>query len=139
MPPTNENPDENGNHEDERRASRVLALLAGIAAVAVLAASFIQGPPTHVPDIALGWPLVLYLERAAISAYIIMGLGGLAYRLWRGDQVRQAGAGGGNVGVADPTKPAEALKEVVDEDVRDLSERLTEVERKTAHLKPDGT
>ena len=42
------------------------------------------------------------------------------------------------VGVEDATKPAEALKEVVDEDFRDLNERVFEVEKGLEGLKQRG-
>ncbi len=113
-------------------------VLAGIAFVVVLAAGFVDGAPSNVPDLGLGWPVFLYFLRAAVVAYLILGLGGLGYRLWRGDQVTQAQAPGGpGLGVDETVKPTEALKQGVDEDIRGLSERVTEVERKTAHLKPD--
>lgn len=120
--------DDDDKRSQERNASRILAVLAALAAVAVLAASFIQDTPSKLPDVALGWPLILFLERAGLTAFLVMGLGGLGYRLWRGDQVQQAGPQ--QVGVVDPTKPAEVLKEGVDESIRQLSERVTDVERK---------
>lgn len=118
-------------HDEEQSASRILAITAGVAALAVLVVSFAQGPPDKLPDIALGWPFILYVERAGLIAFGIMGLGGLGYRLWRGDQVTQAGGAGANVGVSD-TKPAEALKEALDAGIRGLDERLAEVEHKVA-------
>jgi hypothetical protein len=140
MPAPNDTSDDDNHAEGDRRASRVLVVLAGIAFVVVLVASFLQGAPSHVPDIGLGWPVLLYVLRAAVVAYLIMGLGGLGYRLWRGDQVQQSQAPGGpGVGLEEAVKPTEALKQGVDEDIRGLSERVTEVERKTRHLKPDGT
>jgi hypothetical protein len=128
--------DDDGKGTQERNASRILAVLAAIAATAVLAASFIQDTPSKLPDIALGWPLILFLERAGLTAFLVMGLGGLGYRLWRGDQVKQAGTG--QVSVEEATKPAEVLKEGVDESIRQLSERVTEVERRTAKGEGDG-
>jgi hypothetical protein len=128
--------DDDGQRSQERTASRVLAVLAAVAATAVLAASFIQDTPTKLPDIALGWPLILFLERAGLAAFLVMGLGGLGYRLWRGDQVKQAGTQ--QVAVEEATKPAEVLKEGVDESIRQLSERVTEVERRTQKGEDDG-
>jgi hypothetical protein len=127
--------DEGKRNKGERTASRVLVVLAGLAAVSVLVACFVQDTPKQLADLALGWPLILYAERAALAAFLVLGLGGLGYRLWRGDQVQQAGPQ--QVGVVDPTKPAEVLKESVDQDVRDLSERVTEVERRMQEREQD--
>jgi hypothetical protein len=126
---------DDGKRSQERNASRILAVLAALAAVAVLAASFIQDTPSELPDIALGWPLILFLERAGLAAFLVMGLGGLGYRLWRGDQVKQAGTQ--QVAVEEMTKPAEVLKEGVDESIRELSERITEIERRTEKIEDD--
>jgi|SRR5215212_5426252 len=130
------NEDDDNRRDEERKASRILAVGAGIAALAVLVACVIQDTPKRLPDIALGWPLILFMERAGLAAFLVMGLGGLGYRLWRGDQVQQAGTQ--NVAVTDPTKPAEALKEGFDESIRDLSERVTDVERRTEEMGGDG-
>jgi hypothetical protein len=128
--------DDDDKRKEERNASRILAVSAALAALAVLAASFIQQTPSHLPDVALGWPLILALERAGLTAFLVMGLGGLGYRLWRGDQVKQAGTQ--QLGVEEATKPAEVLKQGVDESIRDLSERVTEVERTTDKIERDG-
>lgn len=99
-------------------------------AAAVLVASLIQGPPDRLPAIALGWPVLLYFERVAVIALVIVGIGGVLYRLMVGGQVAGAGGLPPNVAIEDATKPTEALKEGVDKDVKDLNERLTAVEKK---------
>jgi hypothetical protein len=134
-PPMAQANDDDGKRSQERNVSRILAVLAAVAAVAVLAASFIQDTPSKLPDIALGWPLILFIERAGLTAFLVMGLGGLGYRLWRGDQVKQAGTQ--QVAVEEATRPAEVLKEGVDESIRQLSERVTEIERKTERMQGD--
>lgn len=59
------------------------------------------------------------------------------YRLLTGAQVK--GTGGGpvpTVDVEDATKPTEALKESVDEDVQELNDRLYSVEERLERLQP---
>ncbi len=59
------------------------------------------------------------------------------HRLLKGGQVSDAGGGPlPNVGVEDPTKPTEALKEGVDADVKELSERVMRVEKEVETLQP---
>lgn len=117
--------------------SRVLAIVALLSAAAVLVASFVQGPPASVPAVALGWPLLLYLERAALVAGIIMGIGGTADRLLQGDAVQGFSAPGGpGVQVAEQAavtaeqaaEADEALKEALDEGLRELDERVARLE-----------
>lgn len=117
--------------------NRILAVVAIIAAALVLVVSVIQGPPTSLPAAALGWAIILYLERAAFIALVVLGVGGVIYRLLTGGQVK--GTGGGpvpGVDVEDATKPTEALKQVVDEDVKDLNDRLLSVEKQLETLQP---
>jgi hypothetical protein len=117
--------------------SRILGVAALLSAAAVLAASVIQGPPDSTPAVALGWPLLLYLERAALVAAIIMGIGGTADRLLRGDAVQGFSAPGGpGVQIAEQTavtaeraaEADEALKEAVDEGFKELDERVARLE-----------
>jgi hypothetical protein len=109
----------------------------------VLVVSFIQGPPDAVPAVALGWPVLLYLERAALVAGVIIGIGGTADRLLRGDVVQGFSAPGGPgvqvaeqaaKGVADTADNAaeavEAVKNALDEGLRELDERLARLEGK---------
>jgi hypothetical protein len=114
------------------RATRNLAVVAVLAALAVLVASFIQGPPARVPAIALGWPLILYLERAALVAGVIMGIGGTADRMLRGDSVQgfSAPGGPGVQLVEDVAEVDEALRDVVDEGFKELDERISALEEK---------
>ena len=137
MAPPDDDPKRNPS--GDRKASQALASTAALAALVVLIVSFAQGPPARLPDVALGWPTLLYLERAALLAFLIMGPGGLWYRMMRGDQVTEAGAAGQSMAVHDATKPTEALKEGVDQDIRALSERITDVERKAAKIDSDET
>jgi hypothetical protein len=117
--------------------SRMLAIAALVGAAAVLVVSFIQGPPDSIPAVALGWPLLLYLERAALVAGIIMGIGGTADRLLRGDAVQGFSAPGGpGVQIAEQTATTaeqaaeadEALREAVDEGLKELNERVARLE-----------
>lgn len=81
--------------------------------------------------------MVLYLERAAFVALLIVGVGGVAYRLLTGGQVSGVGAPGApNVSVEDVTKPTEALKEGLDADVKALNDRLYAVEKGLEEVKP---
>ena len=129
----------NGDPEstDRESGSRALALAAIAAAVAVCAASLVQGPPEHLPAVALDWPLILYLERAGFVALLITGLGGVIYRLLTGSQVKGTGGGGmPSVDVEDATKPAEALKEALDEGFQDVYSRIYDVEKRLEEVEP---
>jgi len=117
--------------------SRILAIAALVGAAAVLVVSFMQGPPDSIPAVALGWPLLLYLERAALVAGIIMGIGGTADRLLRGDAVQGFSAPGGpGLQIAEQTAATaeqaaeadEALREAVDEGLKELDERVAHLE-----------
>jgi len=119
------------------RVSRLLAVAALGSAVLVLIVSFIQGPPDSIPAVALGWPLLLYLERAALVAGVIMGIGGTADRLLRGDAVQGFSAPGGpGVQVAEQTAETaeqaaeadEAIKDALDEGLREIDERVSRLE-----------
>ena len=114
------------------RASRNLALVAVLAALLVLVVSFVQGPPDRLPAIALGWPLILYLERAALVAGVIMGIGGTADRMLRGDPVQgfSAPGGPGVQLVEEVAEVDEALRDVVDEGFKELDERISALEEK---------
>jgi len=117
-----------------------LALAAGLAAAVAFAISLYQGPPQSLPAVALGWPLILYLERAAFVTLVLLGVGGILYRLLTGAQIK--GTGGGplpSVDVEDITKPTEALKEGVDEDIQDLNDRLYSVEDRLEKLQPPAS
>ena len=108
-----------------------------VAAALIVGASIYQGPPTPLPGVALGWPLMLYLERAAFTALVITGIGGVLHSLLIGGRVTESGGGPfPNVGVKDPTKPTEALKEGVDADIRELADRVLRVEKQLEGLKP---
>lgn len=123
------------------KTSRNLAVAALASAAVVLVVSFIQGPPDSIPAVALGWPLLLYLERAALVAGVIMGIGGTADRLLRGDAVQGFSAPGGpGVQVAKETaeqtaataeqaaEADEAMREALDEGLKDLHERVARLE-----------
>jgi hypothetical protein len=112
--------------------SRILAVVALTGAALVFGVSLVQGPPETIPVIALGWPLLLYLERAALVAGIVMGIGGTADRLLRGDAVQGFSAPGGpGVQIAEHAADAdEALKDALDETVKELDERLSRLESK---------
>jgi hypothetical protein len=58
-----------------------------------------------------------------------MGVGGVALRLLTGGEVQSVGAGSATLGVEDPTKPTEVLKQAVAGDITDLSERVTALEK----------
>jgi hypothetical protein len=133
------------DHDSAARArtSRYLAVGALVAGLVVLVVSFIQGPPDSLPAVALGWPVLLYLERAALVAGVIIGIGGTADRLLRGDAVQGFSAPGGPgvqvaeqaaAGVADAADNAaeavEAVKKALDEGLRELDERLARLEGK---------
>jgi hypothetical protein len=120
-----------------REGNWLLALVAIVAAAIVLGDSFYQGPPHSLPGVALGWALVLYLERAGFVALLIMGVGGVLYRLLTGGQVKGAGGGGlPTVDVEEATKPTEALKDGVDADFKDVNDRLYLVEKRLEELQP---
>jgi hypothetical protein len=115
----------------------MLAIVALLGAAAVLVVSVVQGPPDSTPAVALGWPLLLYLERAALVAAIIMGIGGTADRLLRGDAVQGFSAPGGpGVQIAEHTAATaeqaaeadEALKDALDEGLKELDQRVARLE-----------
>jgi hypothetical protein len=112
-------------------AKRILAqrVLIGCA-MAVAVVCFVLGTPDDAPAYALDSNLILRFERAAVPVALLLGLGGLAVRLWLGDKVSetQVPAGPG-LSAEDATKPTAALKAGVDADVRDLSERLLRLEK----------
>jgi hypothetical protein len=66
-----------GDQQARGHASQVLAVVALVAVAVVLVLSYSIGAPKKLPDIALGWVTLLYIERAALVALLIMGLGGL--------------------------------------------------------------
>src|SRR3954452_25540612 len=113
------------------RASRDLALVAVLAALVVLLVSVIQGPPERIPAIALGWPLILYLERAALVAGVIMGIGGTADRMLRGDPVQGFSAPGGpGVQLVDEVAEVdEALSGLLDEGLKHLDPRSSGLQK----------
>ncbi len=126
-----------GDTAARAQISRILAIAALLSAATVLAVSFIQGPPDTTPAVALGWPFLLYLERAALVAAIIMGIGGTADRLLRGDAVEGFSAPGGpGVQLAEQTAVTaesaaevdEALREAMDEGLKELDERVARLE-----------
>lgn len=126
-----------GDTAARAQISRILAIAALLGAAVVLAVSFIQGPPESLPAVALGWPFLLYVERAALVAGIIMGIGGTADRLLRGDAVQGFSAPGGpGVQIAEQTavtaeraaESDEALKEAMDEGFTELDARVARLE-----------
>jgi hypothetical protein len=121
------------------RGNRILVLLAGISGAAVFVGSLLEGAPQHLPGAALGWPLFLYLGRAAAVALLIMGVGGIGLSLLTGGQVQSVGATPPTVGVEDQTKPTEVLKGAVSADIKDLSERVTNVEKRQEGDNPDAS
>lgn len=126
-----------GNKPQHSTVSQGLAIAALVAAATVLAVSFVQGPPQPLPGVALGWPVVLYAERAALAALLITGIGGVLHRLLTGGQVSEMGGGAlPSVAVEDATRPTEALKEGVDADVVELNDRLFDVEERLERLEP---
>ena len=114
-----------------RGGGRELVVVALLSGAAILIASGIDGAPARLPDLALGWPLILYLERAALVVALVLGVGGIVARLWHGAQISGASLPGGpGIEVADAAADStRALKEGVDEDVRLLSDRLRVVEK----------
>jgi len=121
------------------RASRVLVVLAGSAFVVVLAVGFGRGAPRRLPEFALGWPAFLYLLRAAAVAYLILGLAGVGYRLWRGDQVQLAQAPGGpGLGLEGTPNSTETATQRLGDDIRELSDRIAELERTVGDLTQRG-
>jgi hypothetical protein len=123
------------------RTTRNLAGAALLTALVVLAVSFIQGPPESVPAVALDWPLILYLERAALAAGVIMGIGGTADRMLRGDPVQGFSAPGGpGVQLVEQVAEVdEALRDVVDEGFKELDERISALEQKSSAGPGGGT
>jgi hypothetical protein len=117
---------------DQHYATRVWAQRVLIIAALILAVlCFVVDTPADAPAYALESDLILRMERAAVPIALLLGLGGLAVRLWLGDKTSDATLPGtsGGVSVEDATKPTEALKEGVDADVRALGERLLRVEK----------
>lgn len=119
----------------ERAAtSRTLAVIAIWAAAVSLLVSFVQGPPSPLPAVALGWPLILYLERAALIAGVIVGVGGTADRLLRGDPLKGFSAPGGTGlqfaerTVEEAAEVDETIKEALDAGMRELDERVSRLE-----------
>jgi hypothetical protein len=101
--------------------------------VAAFVVSTAQGAPDKLPSYAMGWPLVLSIERAAFFALVVVIFGVLARRLGRGDEVDEVGAGPASLKFAEKTQaPLEALRDAFDEDVKDLDRRLLRVERDVA-------
>jgi hypothetical protein len=76
--------------------------------------------------------VILYLERAALVAGVIMGIGGTADRMLRGAPVQgfTAPGGPGVQLVEDVADVDEALRDVVDEAFKELDERISALERK---------
>ena len=110
----------------------MLAICGVVAGVAALLVSLRQGAPEPLPAVALGWPLILYVERAALVLGLIVGLGGIVDRMLRGDRIAAIQApGGGGVQLADEAADAdETLKEALDASVLDIHERIDAIEQR---------
>jgi hypothetical protein len=81
----------------------------------------------------MDWPLILHFERAAFFVLLVVIGCILSRRLLRGDEVDQVGAGPANLKFAEATAdPLKALRDAVDEGVRDLDRRVLRVERDLA-------
>ncbi len=116
------------NGDDDRRIATQRVLIA--VTIVLGAIAFFSPTPVNPPAYALDSDLVLRIERAAVPVALFLGLGGLAVRLWFGDKVATSSLpGGAGLGAEDATKPTEALKEGVDQDIRALSDRLLRVEK----------
>src|SRR4051794_8062955 len=111
-----------------------------IAALILAVVCALADTPASAPGYALGSNLILRIERAALPALLLVGVGGLVIPLWFGDKVSTTGMPGGpTVGTEEAVKPAEALKDVVDADARDLGERLLRVEKAVESRERDNT
>jgi hypothetical protein len=113
---------------------RGLVLIAAIVAACAFALSLVAGAPRALPDIALGWPLILHLERAGFFALLITGVGGIAFGLLTGGRVRSTGGGPlPSVEVAAPD-----VRQASDGDLDQLTRRLMDVEQRVLQLEGRG-
>jgi hypothetical protein len=109
---------------------RAIVVAAGLAALGALVGSVLDGPPRSLPDAALGWAPILYLERATLVALVVIGLGGIASGLVAGGRVRSLGGGAlPGIDVGDAPASALTLLDGLRADVADLSERIAAIER----------
>ncbi len=65
-----------------------------------------------------------------VSAMIVMGVGGLAQGLWRGQEVEEVEGGGWRVRLAQATRrPLRTLEQRVDSQMQHVNDRLFDLER----------
>jgi hypothetical protein len=112
---------------------RAVVVAAGLAGTAVAVASVVDGPPSSLPDLALGWAPILYAERAGLVAFLTVALGGLGSGIIAGSGVRSVGGG------AFPTidlerRPQAASDEAALADIQELSAQLTLLETRIERL-----
>lgn len=117
--------------------SRILAIAALVGAAAVLVVSFIQGPPDSIPAVALAGHSCSTSSAQRWWRASSWGIGGTADRLLRGDAVQGFSAPGGpGLQIAEQTAATaeqaaeadEALREAVDEGLKELDERVARLE-----------
>lgn len=63
---------------------RWLAIIVALVFVASLALSLAHGTPSKLPGVALGWPALLHVERAAAAAVVIAVAAVVLFQLWQG-------------------------------------------------------
>ena len=112
----------------------VVALAAAVGAV-VFVASMLDGPPRALPDVALGWAPILYVERAALMALVIIALGGLSFGLIHGDRVRSVGGGAlPSIDLEQARPPQARLDERTEREFARLGRWIAEVEARVERL-----
>jgi hypothetical protein len=109
--------------------------LAAATAGLVVVASIIDGPPRPLPDVALEWTPLLYVERAALLALLLVAASGIASSLLAGGHVVSFGGGAlPGIDLAQVTRSATTVDENVEADVRTLADRIMEVETRLERL-----
>lgn len=104
---------------------RALLIAVGSAAAAAIVGSIVDGPPRHVPDVALGWPPVLYIERAVLVGFLLFSAAALALGIRAGRTV--SSIGGGPI-------PTVVLDDTVDADIEALARRMHDIEQRVEEL-----
>jgi hypothetical protein len=109
------------------RASRLIGIAGLVVAGVVLLVSLVPGAPNRLPGVALGWPALLYIERAALIAVVVIGIGGTADRMLAATRSKASprpGVRGCKV-AQQAADVGEALRDTVDFGLRELDERIT--------------
>lgn len=116
-----------------KSGQRTVGIVAVIALLGTFVWSVALGTPDELPQRALGVPLVHHLEPALAAFGAVVFVGVVLHRLLRGDPVDKVSPKG-DIEFGETTKPVRELKDALDADIREVSDRLRHVEVRTERL-----